>query len=666
MPRVQLGRNRLLTRRERLRAQLGVLLALLGAALATWLAGGVVAYVSGLGWTPPALHVRSILTGQSGGSGLLGLYRSSPGGAAGSPWQSPVTVSWPANPTWSAVAAVPLWLVWLRIVCRPVFAGLQRDVRVDSTDLEPIRRLLGARAVRRAGRYTLPETTWWQRMLLPTTAFGYFLGHVHGHRRVRLWANWELRIRIQAWPGWGKTLRLLVPIIRALPGPALISSTEPRIFESTVQARQFRQRPLRWRWLTWALRRWFPTREYPIAVAEFGPARLRSTAGYRRIEWNLIDGSEDMTTALRRAQDLVNGIEDDQNAGGDGANDRFFREAAGDVFAAWLHAAALGDREIDDILDWQRDLDDPLPRTILADHPRADRTALLALTTHLDSRAANTTSGVARYLALATRSLGSDEGRAFSGQRFTSGRRIRTGAQLDLEELIRAGGTIYILAPERYIGRIRALLAMFCGEVFAVAEEVALSRRAKRLALPFIAVHDELRFGVPVPSLPAVANSQRKFGIGFVYAIQNSTQEDEVFGRQAASLRAASGVSISGGIDPTSADEISKRAGTTPVVTTSRGSEFATEQVSWFEALTVADQQRLGDGQGTVVARGVSPFVAEVRSINERPLLRRRIERERRQVARRAAAARAADAAAKQVTDAAVAAGTDFGQGDTW
>ncbi|WP_157495430.1 type IV secretory system conjugative DNA transfer family protein [Kutzneria sp. 744] len=665
MPRVRLGRNRLLTRRERLRSQTGVLLALLGAALSAWIAAGAVAYVSGIGWSPPTLHVRSVLTRQPGGSGLLGLFHSSTGGAVGTPWQSPVTVSWPADPVWSALAAVPVWLVWLRVVCRPVFAGLQRDVRADSTDLASIRRLLGARAVRRAGRYTLPETTWWQRMLLPTTAFGYSLGYVQGHRRHELWADWEQRVRIQAWNGWGKTLRLLVPIIRALPGPALISSTEPQIFESTVQARQFRQRPIRWRWVGLVLRRWFPTLEYPVAVAEFGPARLRSTAGYRRVEWNLIDGSEDMTTALRRALDLVNGIEDDTRTGGDSGNDRFFRDAASEVLAAWLHAAALGDREIDDLLNWQRDLNDPLPRTILADHPRADRTALLALTTHLDSRAANTTSGVARYLSLATRSLGSDEGRDFCGRRFTPGRRTRTGTQLDLEELIRAGGTIYVLAPERYIGRIRPLLAMFCGELFAVAEEVALSRRSKRLALPFIGVHDELRFGVPVPSLPSVANSQRKFGIGMVYAVQDSTQEDEVFGRRAASLRAAAGVSISGGIDPISAEEISRRAGTTPVVTTSRGSEFATEQVSWFEALTIADQQRLGDGQSTVVARGLTPFVAEVRSIKERPLLRRRIDREVRQVTRRAAAARAGDLAADQAADAAASAGTDFGRGDS-
>jgi hypothetical protein len=337
-----------------------------------------------------------------------------------------------------------------------------------------------------------------------------------------------------------------------------------------------------------------------------------------------------------------------------------------DVFAAWLHAAALADREIDDILDWQRDLDDPLPRTILSDHPGADGTALVALTTHLDRRAAatTTTSGVARYLALATRSLGSDEGRAFCGRRFTAGCRARTGTQLDLEELIRTGGTIYILAPERYIGRIRPLLAMFCGEVFAVAEEVALARRSRRLALPLIAVHDELRFGVPVPSLPEVANSQRKFGIGFVYAVQDSVQELEVFGKRAASLRAAAGVSISGGIDPSSAEDISRRAGTTPVVTASHGGAFATEQVSWFEALTIADQQRLGDGQGTVVARGVSPFVAEVPSIHERPLLRRRIERESRRVARRAEAERAAALAAQQVAGAAAAAGADFGRGE--
>ena len=57
-----------------------------------------------------------------------------------------------------------------------------------------------------------------------------------------VWADWEQRTRIIARTGWGKGARLLIPIIRALPGPALVASTEPSIFTQTVLARTHPER----------------------------------------------------------------------------------------------------------------------------------------------------------------------------------------------------------------------------------------------------------------------------------------------------------------------------------------------------------------------------------------------------------------------------------------
>ena len=108
---------------------------------------------------------------------------------------------------------------------------------------------------------------------------------------------------------------------------------------------------------------------------------------------------------------LVAGVDNTNDRGSD--SDRFFRSSATEVLAAWLHAAALGHRGIDDLLDWMRHPDDPTPTRILEDHPHhADPSAVLNLTTHLDTRASKTTSGVLRYLALALNSVATADGRA--------------------------------------------------------------------------------------------------------------------------------------------------------------------------------------------------------------------------------------------------------------
>lgn len=594
----ELGRTRLYTIRELRRRAAAAVLALLGAAVTIWVAVAAVSWVDGDGWQWPSLGMRPLLST----NGKLG--------AAGDGPQFPVTLALPpVSPVWTAVVAAAMWAVWLRLIVIPFFGlsrgharhrGLARSAEV--------RRALGHRRVRKAGRYTLPGTTWWQRFLLPTSDFGFALGFAtqDGKRGVRLWADWEQRIRIIARTGWGKTYRLLIPMIRDLPGPALVSSIEPEIFNHTVTARTHRRRRLRWRVVDRLARSWLPRGEYPVAVVDFSAPEHRFAAGYPRVRWNLIGGCEHFATAMRRATTLVSAMASGIRKGG--VRDKFFLDSATAVLAAWLHAAALADKEIDDLVAWLRKPKDPTPRRILDDDPRAENAAELSLSKHLDDRAATTSSGVERYLMIAMSCLASNEGRRLCGRRFDENHQLID--QFDMAALIEASGTLYILTEEGRTDFIKPLLSLFTAEMFRAATSVALRSPSRRLPLPFIAVLDEPRHAVPVPDLPHVANALRKYNIGYVLAAQSAAQEDELFGEEAAALRAAAGVSLIGGIDIASAHEVSQRAGDTPVVIGSRGQGRRGDQIQIQPVFTVGDQQALRDGESTVLARGLTPFVA--------------------------------------------------------
>jgi hypothetical protein len=210
--------------------------------------------------------------------------------------------------------------------------------------------------------------------------------------------------------------------------------------------------------------------------------------------------------------------------------------------------------------------DDPTPTRILEDHPHhADPSAVLNLSTHLGHPRSKTTSGVLRYLALALNSVATADGRALC----TPTPDDPDG--FDMTDIIRAAGPCTCwptptgsTAP----GRCSACSPPRCSWP---PEHLALRQPGVRLRVPFIAVLDELRYGVTVPNLPYVASSQRKYGIGFVYSVQSSSQEEAVYGNDAAALRDAAGVTIIGGIDINLAKELSDRAGTTTVVTAARG-----------------------------------------------------------------------------------------------
>ena len=614
----QIGRTTLFTRFQVRLRYAAALLALLGAAAAFVVGEAVIAILSGLEQARPVWA----WVGFKAGDGPL----IDPTGASTAHLQFPVTVTFPPlDPWWPAMLiAVPLFALWMRYVVNRLvldrFTGNLRHRGLAAA--AEIRKTYGPHAVRKSWKYALPTSTFGQRFLTATSAMGIHLGEaLTPAKGGALWVNLEQRVRIIARPGWGKTTRLLIPIIRQLHGPALISSTEPEIFTSTVLARAERRLPGRFGYR-------HPARSYPIAVVDCSPGNRITGGKYPTVTWNPIPGCEDFGVATRRAEALMKGVEDSSQTQ-DNAAAKYFEEVAAAVVAAMLHAAALdGDIELDDIGGWISTSTYARPDTILEAQGTeltvtldAEPVALMGIRKFLDKAGGKTTVQVEASVLKGIASLLSLEGRAICGQ--------RTGTQFDLVELIRAQGTLYLLGEPDRMRVVRPLLSMIAAEVFVAAEHVA--RTSSGISPAFYAVLDELRSGVRVATLPDIASEKRKFRIGYLYACTNGGDEAALYGEaDAARLKAAAGVSIYGGLDEQSVDDITGRAGETSVVQASRGGIAGTRQesIQQHEVLTKSDIQQLDDGESVIIGRNLLPFLAVSKGVHETRSLRRRINRE--------------------------------------
>ena len=133
----------------------------------------------------------------------------------------------------------------------------------------------------------------------------------------------------------------------------------------------------------------------------FDPDRMVPAAAPAR--WSPVAGCERSETAERRATALLAATGDDA----DGLNGGFFRDSARDLLKAYLHAAALEGLDIRSVLEWSRRPEDPAPADILLSSPRAAMGWGDLIELHTTG-AAETTSGVLRYVARALACLSHD------------------------------------------------------------------------------------------------------------------------------------------------------------------------------------------------------------------------------------------------------------------
>lgn len=374
------------------------------------------------------------------------------------------------------------------------------------------------------------------RRLTPT-GVAWPLGVSRQPRGVKLWVPYDRTTGIIGPQGSGKTLDALAHAEMNAPGGLLQTSTKPADVLLTVPSRSRDGRP--------------------IAVCD--PFGL--LPGLPPLVWDPLAGCVDSRVATRRAKAFAAGTVRGAASHGNDAGARFYAGEASKVLQAYFHAAALTGRTLDHVIDWVANpAASETAEAILNEHPYAERHWAGALTGSLRGASDTTANTIATvqqamdvffHAEVAYRCI-PDRGRPAT----------------DLEALIKAGGTVYLLGKDDPYTSVSPLLTAITDDVLDTAEALAAASPWGRLTPPFMAALDELPSIAPIPTLPQRMADGRGRGLSIVWAAQTWRQLVTCYGEDTA--RTITGISnvlvvFGGGKDVRFNREMSELVGTTEV-----------------------------------------------------------------------------------------------------
>lgn len=300
-----------------------------------------------------------------------------------------------------------------------------------------------------------------------------------------------------------------------------------------------------------------------------------------------------------------------RRAGGHPGAARFYAAEAAKVLQAYFHAAALTGRTLDDVLGWvARPLSATDPEEILREHPHAAPFwhGLLHGALHGDDRTAgNTRTTVQQAMGLFFQ--------ADILRRCTP--RLGRPAT-DIADVIRRGGTIYLLGREDPYSSASPLMTALAEHVLDTALALANASPCGRLCPPMLACLDELPSTAPLPTLRTRMANERALGISFIYAAQTWRQLAAIFGEQEA--RALFGLTnvlvlFGGSKDVGFNQEVSDLVGTVRVPRVSWQSGRAGHSMTGEDIAVLRPEEirQLPERQALVVAENGKPILAALK-----------------------------------------------------
>ena len=404
-----------------------------------------------------------------------------------------------------------------------------------------------------------------------------------------LWVPWDRTAGVIGPQGSGKTLDLLVPALLSAPGAALTTLTKPEDLLLTFTARSADDRPC-------------------AVLDPFGLA-----PGLPSLVWDPIAGCADPQVAERRAKAFTAGTVKGAQADGHGDDAaRFYAAEASKVIQAYFHAAALMGADLDQLLRWVANPRGATePSEILREHPGAAPFwhGLLHGALFGDDRTAgNTITTVQQAMSLFFQE---------SIRRRCVPRATRRPT--DIRELLRRGGTIYLLGREDPYASASPLMTAVTEHVLDTALEIAHSSPYRRLCPPMLACLDELPSTAPLPTLQTRMANERALGLSFIWAAQSRAQLTSIFGEQSARsmLGLTNALILFGGSkDAAFNQEISDLLGPTRVIRHTWQSGAMAGRSSSSEdipILTGAEIRQLEERHALVIAENGRPMIAKLR-----------------------------------------------------
>ncbi|WP_306324154.1 MULTISPECIES: type IV secretory system conjugative DNA transfer family protein [unclassified Streptomyces] len=322
---------------------------------------------------------------------------------------------------------------------------------------------------------------------------GVHLGTDLLHRNA-LYVTCEDLMLMIAPPRSGKSAQFGNAVIDAA-GACIVTSTRGDLYEHTHELRAEHNRPI------WTFN----------ADISGVPNSVR---------WNLVEGCQDPTTAIRRAGYLLAAL----SSGEDMENASFWEGHSFTVLSSYLMAAALIDGDLATVRDWATNSTDKKPLEILTHErhrahvppawPRTLRQMLDAPDRTRESV----------YLTLV---------RAFS---FMSRPEVvdivspRPGEQrFDVQDFLRSGGTLYVMGRDTRNGGVAPLFAALIGEIYDAAYALANASPGGRLDPYLRLVLDEAAVICPLPLHMWSADAGGR-NIQLLIAVQSRSQLRERWG----------------------------------------------------------------------------------------------------------------------------------------
>ncbi|WP_194904784.1 type IV secretory system conjugative DNA transfer family protein [Catenulispora rubra] len=374
-----------------------------------------------------------------------------------------------------------------------------------------------------------------------------------------LWCSIENSVFVLAAPRQGKSSQIIIPWLHSWPGPALVTSVRADVLENTAFLRK-----------------------------ELGPVAVMAPTGMidwpDRVQWSPTRGCRDFGKAYQRADVMVQVGKSSATSDSTGAG--FFGTTATTMLAAWLHAAAVSGKSMDDVLRWALDPRIAEPITILAEHPGAD------------PRIASVLDGIYRSPAETRSNMFTTAMTAITPLLSRTARDTfcpADGEGIDIETFLRKRGTIYLMVSEKEATALAPLISAFVDDytdtVKAIGDRSPRGRHDPTVGL-FL---DEVPNVSPLPHLPALMSYGGGSGIFIVAVAQNMAQIRARWGTDGAEMMWGSAtVKIAlGGLSGKDIEDFSELASSyrETLTTYQRGSHGTTMQT------TLQDRQTITPGE---------------------------------------------------------------------
>jgi type IV secretion system protein VirD4 len=345
-----------------------------------------------------------------------------------------------------------------------------------------VRRALSAKAARNRGRRRSQRHS-----ARPGGPPGLYLGRDLRSRR-RLYGAAEDSYLYLGPPRSGKGVHLIIPQTIEAPGATLVTATRADTLHHTLALRAERG---------------------PVAV--FDPQGLAG-AEVPRLRWAPQRGCADPLLAIARARAFAAGAQLNTGAVTDGA---FWQQMTEAVLRCYLHAAALDDASMRDVLGWVARPADPAPVRILrsASGAAPGWAEELVAQANADPRTRDSVwAGVRRAVD------------ALADPRVLDACSPPPDQQFDTGAFLRGGGTLYLLGTTGAQLTVAPLITALVEDLVDAARRRAAQTQAGRLEPPLTLLLDEAANIAPIPSLPNLLADGGGSGITTVCVLQSLAQ----------------------------------------------------------------------------------------------------------------------------------------------